>query len=162
LSIGSGRLALQQGAHNWLTLLEQGDGSVQQQEHIYTQTLPGTYWRLAFWSAERPVTSMVWLALLLLVVIVGLLCWQLVKRFGHARNTLQTQTNDRPKTVEYVEGDVNIEPTPMPVPVVQALTPPKASKTEAVDRVRPVAIKPVIFKTYDIRGIVGTQLSDPV
>lgn len=160
LSIGSGRLALQQGAHNWLTLLEQGDGSVQQQEHIYTQTLPGTYWRLAFWPAERPVTSMVWLALLLLVVIVGLLCWLLLKRFGHARNTLQTQTNDRPKAVEYVEGDVNVELAPMPV--TQALATVKTSKTEAVDRVRPVAIKPVIFKTYDIRGIVGTQLSDPV
>lgn len=39
---------------------------------------------------------------------------------------------------------------------------PKVSKTESVDRVRPVDIKPVIFKAYDIRGIVGTQLSEPI
>ena len=125
LSIGSGSLALQQGAQNWLTLIEQGDGKSLNSSPVYTQALPGAYWRLAFWPAEGVAKTAAWPALLMLAIIVCALCWLVINRFS-------------------------------------ILKPPKVSKTESVDRVRPVDIKPVIFKAYDIRGIVGTQLSEPI
>ena len=152
LSIGSGSLALQQGAQNWLTLIEQGDGKSLNSSPVYTQALPGAYWRLAFWPAEGVAKTAAWPALLMLAIIVCALCWLVINRFSILKPKKQAQIGARPRPVEYVENEVNIDNTP----------PPKVSKTESVDRVRPVDIKPVIFKAYDIRGIVGTQLSEPI
>jgi len=160
LSIGSGSLALQQGAQNWLTLFQQGDNTVQDSSPIYTQTLSGAYWRLAFWPADRVAKSAAWPALIILIIIVCILCWLVATRFSTLRPKKQVQTGSRPRPVEYVENEVNIDHTPTPTAIRVAT--PKVSKTESVDRVRPVDIKPVIFKTYDIRGIVGTQLSEPI
>lgn len=160
LAIGSGSLALQQGAQNWLTLIEQGDSKAQQSSRIYTQALPGAYWRLAFWPAEGVAKSAAWPALAMLAIIVFVLSWLVANKFSTLRPKKQAQVGARPRPVEYVENEVNIDNTP--TPAVIRVAAPKVSKTESVDRVRPVDIKPVIFKAYDIRGIVGTQLSEPI
>jgi|TARA_R100001143_G_scaffold8466_1_gene10615 phosphomannomutase/phosphoglucomutase len=160
LTIGSGNLALQQGAQNWLTLLEQGESKFQQSSRIYTQALPGAYWRLAFWPADRVPKSAAWPALAMLSIIIFVLSWLVINRFSTLRPKKHAQIGARPRPVEYVENEVNIDNTP--TPAVIRVAAPKISKTEAVDRVRPVDIKPVIFKAYDIRGIVGTQLSEPI
>lgn len=160
LMIGSGILVLQQGAQNWLTLLEQDDKNAQQSGRIYYQSLPGAYWRLAFSPAENVAKSAAWPALALLIIIVLVLCWLVANKFSTLRAKKQAQIGARPRPVEYVENEVNIDNTP--TPAVIRVAAPKISKTEAVDRVRPVDIKPVIFKAYDIRGIVGTQLSEPI
>ncbi len=160
LSIGTGSLALQQGAQNWLTLIEQGDGKAQHSSPVFTQALPGAYWRLAFWPAEGVAKTAAWPALLMLAIIVCALCWLVINRFSTLKPKKQAQIGARPRPVEYTENEVNIDNTPPPA-VIRAAA-PKVSKTESVDRVRPVDIKPVIFKAYDIRGIVGTQLSEPI
>lgn len=160
LAIGSGSLALQQGAQNWLTLMEQGDSKLQQTRPIFTQDLPGAYWRLAFWPSEQVAKSAAWPSLAMLLIIVLLLCWLIINRFSSLKPKKQPQNGAHPRPVEYVENEVNIDHAPAPA-VIRVPT-PKVSKTQAVDRVRPVDIKPVIFKTYDIRGIVGTQLSEPI
>lgn len=160
LSIGSGHLVLQQGAQNWLTLLQQGDSQAKHSSHFYTQTLPGTYWRLAFWPTERVARTTAWPALAMLIIIVLILCWIILNKFSMLRPEKPIKTGAQPRPVEYMENEVNIDNAP--IPAVIRVPVPQVSKTEAVDRVRPVDIKPGIFKAYDIRGIVGTQLNEPI
>ncbi|HCO00106.1 MAG TPA: hypothetical protein DIT31_07550, partial [Methylophaga sp.] len=97
LSIGTGSLALQQGAQNWLTLIEQGDGKAQHSSPVFTQALPGAYWRLAFWPAEGVAKTAAWPALLMLAIIVCALCWLVINRFSTLKPKKQAQIGARPR-----------------------------------------------------------------
>jgi phosphomannomutase / phosphoglucomutase len=149
-SPSSGRLELRQGNGGDSLMLE-SVGSTSGETSPDGQQVPGTslYVYAALPKAFIVIPHSELLAVLLTLIGIGggvLLLW--------ARQRPQPQAEPEPEDV--LIADVGRKPRLPPAP---ALDDTSAPSVKPVARAPAVALDPAIFRAYDIRGIVGTQLT---
>jgi phosphomannomutase/phosphoglucomutase len=151
-SPSSGRLELRQGNGGDSLMLE-SVGSASGETSPDAQQVPGTslYVYAALPKAFIVIPHSELLAVLLTLIGIGggvLLLW--------ARQRPQPQAEPEPE--EVLIADVERKPRLPPAPTLGRGDTP-APSAKPVARASAVALDPAIFRAYDIRGIVGTQLT---
>lgn len=94
-----GYVELQQGSKKIAVLASQGDASKKKGNAAFSQKIPNTYWRVAYWPSQSSVTSSSSMIGLLLILGIILIMWLLregVRNFLFKRDvaTLRAQLDD--------------------------------------------------------------------
>lgn len=146
-----GWLAIAQGLKNKQTVFWQGSKNPQL-ETVFAADVPGTAWQLRYQPAALPPQPKISLwAIPTLFLISLLLAW-----FSNRMTTrMQKLRKSHPQTAFHTRLEIT-EPKPAETEIEHSIAERPKQKTLADD------IDPAIFKTYDIRGVVGTQLNEHV
>ena len=184
-----GYLELQQGIKKVTTLVNQGDVKQKQGAAPFVQKIPNTYWQLAYWPMKQPKLPNSTMMLITILVAVLILMWLLregFKAFLLKRDvsTIRLQLADLKAGTLKPKYAVSLSPLKSIVTDILTLgrenyynTAKKGATAESVGKKideienaplqsdmlqETVQIDPVIFRAYDIRGIVGENLDEEV
>jgi len=187
-----GYVELQQGSKKIVVLASQGDESKKKGGAAFSQKIPNTYWRVAYWPSQSSASSsssMIGLMVILGIIIVMWLVREGVRGFLFKRDvaTLRALLEDiklgllKPSyfvsfsilnpVVEDIQalGRDNYRATSKKGATAASIS-QKIQKSEKIEAVELVAedteenvnITPTLFKANDIRGIVGQELDENV
>jgi len=187
-----GYVELQQGSKKIVVLASQGDDSKKKGGAAFSQKIPNTHWRVAYWPSQNSVkssSSMIGLMMILGIIIVMWLVREGVRSFLFKRDiaTLRALLDDiksgllKPSyfvsfsilnpVVEDIQalGRENYRVTSKKGATAASISQKiqKSEKTEAVEvdvkeSEEDINIAPTLFKANDIRGIVGQELDENV
>lgn len=169
-------------------LASQGDARLKQTKPLFTQAIDDTYWQVAYWPkiSESSATSWLVMVIVLGIVVITLLLrelWQslliradasslkqVVKDLQYSKlkpkyHLVHRELQDVIDEVQTVGHDMVAGPKKTRAQKQQALSPLESSPepVEAViQKPQQIEIDPAIFKAYDIRGVVGTNINEAI
>lgn len=158
---------------------EVGNAQQRQAASVLTAPIAGSHWQLSMWSLTPIPMESLKLALIPVLLFITILWWLLLKatpkrrpKLTYKSKLLKTapemidsfeprripawQRNEAEKTTE--PSITHSEVAQMEEPTVDVTVKPPSH----VSGQTPVEIDPAIFKAYDIRGIVETQLTSAI
>jgi len=170
---------LQQGRGQGQVIATVGNVQHQQASTAVTVPISGTHWQLSLWPASPVSTQWYGLGVIPVLLMITLLWWLLLKvtpkqrpKLTYKSKLLKTapemidsfeprripawQRNELDENEESSDGVEQEKPKKKPeTPLEMPVAAPKAAEA-------PIIVDPAIFKAYDIRGIVETQLTPAV
>ncbi|MDT8372048.1 MAG: phosphomannomutase/phosphoglucomutase [Gammaproteobacteria bacterium] len=186
----SGYVELQQKTKQAVVkLASQGDAGLKQNKPLFTQTIADTYWQVAYWSKVSESSTASWLVMVVVLVIVMFMLllrelWQSLLIRADASSLRQAikdlqSSKLKPKyhlahsvfqdVIDEVQTVVHEMVTASTGKVVTQKKQPTspleihaASVDAVVQKRQEIEIDPAIFKAYDIRGIVGTNINENI
>ncbi|MBE0439355.1 MAG: phosphomannomutase/phosphoglucomutase [Gammaproteobacteria bacterium] len=183
----SGYVELQQKTKQAaVTFASQGDAGLKQTKPLFTQTIANTHWQVVYWSKATDSSATSWLVMTIVVASVFLIIvlrelWQSLLLRADACSLRQAvkdlqSSKLKPKyhlahsvfqdvidEVQTLGHQMIATPNKAEIQKKQTLSPleiPPEPVETVFQKPQEIAIDPAIFKAYDIRGIVGTNINE--
>lgn len=185
----SGYVELQQKTKQAaVTLASQGDAGLKQIKPLFTQTIADTHWQLVYWTKATDSSAASWIVIAIVLGVVVLMfllreLWQSLLLKADAASLLQVVKDMQSSTlkpkyhlthsvfqdvideVQTVGHDMITSPKKAGTAKQQTLS-PLGNRPELVEAViqkpQQIELDPAIFKAYDIRGIVGSNINETI